>query len=78
MFARCNACNAEIQVVRMLRRPAAIVVDAEPHPEGTVILVAGGAMELSPALAKPGEQVGTARYRKHADTCPNPTVRSVR
>jgi len=61
----CKSCGANIWWAKTLAGTA-MPLDAEPSPEGTVIVVLG----ISRVLGK-GEVTDHTRYVPHFITCPN-------
>lgn len=72
--ARCGSCRAEIIWARTVGRDRMMPLDAEPHPDGNIRLIADGFIVrcelLGPLEVIAARAEGPLR-RSHFATCPN-------
>lgn len=69
-MSACRSCEAEIfwcVTVNNKRIP----LDAEPTPDGNLVVEDGPPPMAIACSADPGTDVGTPRYKSHFSTCPN-------
>jgi hypothetical protein len=75
MADRCRLCGAEARFVRDSAAGAGwLMLDAEPSPEGRVLVVNGRGLTLTADGAKTARRNGTHLYRAHASSCPHADV----
>lgn len=69
--ATCRSCGAPIIWARTLSGRN-MPLDAEPNPEGNVVLARGLAIvREKPSFELAGEDEGATRHTSHFATCPN-------
>jgi hypothetical protein len=65
----CRSCGAEIRWAVSMSTGRRMPIDAEPTPDGNVLLhPGGGATVLAAGVPVP---VGRSRYTSHFATCPH-------
>jgi hypothetical protein len=74
MSDRCRSCKAPIRWAVTVEHNRPIPLDADPHPDGNIRLVAahdrGGAPRAMVIAADAREQLAGELYRSHFATCP--------
>jgi hypothetical protein len=68
---KCRSCGAAIIWEPSTASGKLMPLDAEPHPDGNIVLIPAGAMVLSKETAETGKRIGSRRYRSHFATCPD-------
>lgn len=71
-ISECGSCKAPIRWGKWLTSGKAMPVDAEPVPEGTVVLILRNGKELLiEKFYEPKHGTGRNRYTSHFQSCPN-------
>lgn len=68
-MANCPKCGLAVNEATLISGGNVITLEAEPHPDGQVLFLNGGAMFLDgPTLAE-ARRVGLPVYRRHYVFC---------
>ena len=67
-MARCSSCNAPIEWTTSATTGKAMPIDAEPHPDGNIVLRDGQAVVLGRAALEV-QPADVPRFKSHFATC---------
>lgn len=82
VITNCQSCQAPIRWVKTWKNGKAMPLDAEPVPDGNIVLIGGKSVVINPKTEDGPEHEGCthpthcrvpdmAHYKSHFATCPN-------